>query len=249
VSIVDSAFRAHALLPIFAKRVQRARECTRFAFELCQHPFISFSAGKDSSVMLHIAAEIYPSADARILTGGETRLLYSNLDDVLVWWKHQFPDLRLEEILIDHVFTPEWLDKSFYEQYQTFKGEWDKYLHTDLDDGVFIGLRSDESRYRRAWLRERMNGFAIRQYQSKKRSGVYRISPLADWTEKDIGAYITTREIPLLDGYDENLTARTKTRIGGQAAIRYGQLAELRQRDPENYSKLIARFPELARLT
>lgn len=249
MSVADSAFRAHALLPVFAKRVQQARECTRFAFELCQHPFISFSAGKDSAVMLHIAAELYPNADVRILTGGETRLLHSNLDDVLSWWKLHYPNLKFTEVFIDRVFSPEWIDKSFFEQYVTFKNEWDDYLHTENDDGVFIGLRSDESRYRRAWLKIRMNGFAIRQYEGKKRNGVYRICPLADWSEKDVAAYIVKYSIPLLSGYDDMMTARTKTRIGGQAMIRYGQLAELRARDPENYSKLIARYPELARWT
>jgi 3'-phosphoadenosine 5'-phosphosulfate sulfotransferase (PAPS reductase)/FAD synthetase len=249
VSIAESAFRAHALLPVFAKRVQQARDCTRFAFELCQHPFIAFSAGKDSAVMLHIAAELYPNADVRILTGGETRLIHSNIDDVLAWWKERYPDLKMREVFIDRVFSPEWIDKSFFEQYKTFNNEWDNYLHTELDDGVFLGLRSAESNFRRIWLQMRMNGFAIRQYTGQKYNGVYRICPLADWSEKDIAAYIVKNSIPLLSGYENGFDARTKTRIGGQAMIRFGQLAELRARDPENYSKLIARYPELARWT
>ena len=247
----DSGERAYVMLPVFRKQVAKALDCTRYAYDLCKRPYVAFSAGKDSSVMLHLALQVQPRAIVRILTGGETRLLHQNIDIVLAWWREQFPKMDFEEICIDHVFAPGWEDATFFDQYQTFQNEWEKYLHGSGDyDGCFVGLRAEESRLRKAWLRERMDGHAIRQYTSgKEKRGSYRICPLADWHTKDVAAYITQNAIPLLDGYEKDWEARTKTRIGGRAMIQYGQLAELRARDPESYRKLIERFPELARWT
>jgi len=250
VSPEETAYRAYALLPIFERRVAQAMNCIRYAYQLCRAPYVSFSAGKDSSVMLHLILSIKPNAIVRILTGGETRLLHRDIDGVLDWWRSGYPKMDFAEIQVDHVFSPGWEDKTFYEQYQTFQNEWEKYLHAAGDwDGCFIGLRAEESAIRRAWLRERMEGHAIRQYRAGSKAGVYRICPLADWREEDIGAYIIKHQIPLLAGYEKGFSARTKTRMGGRAMIAFGQLAELRERDPENYQKLIERFPELTRWT
>jgi len=248
--IERAAYLMRTRLPVFQRMLEKARGCIEYTYTLCRSPYVAFSAGKDSAVMLHQVLSVNPRASVRILTGGETRLLHSNIDDVLTWWRDQFPEMDFQEIHVDHVFAAGWENASFYEQYQTFQGEWEKYLHTSGDwDGVFIGLRAEESSFRRAWLKIRMNGHAIRQYQSGGIKGVYRSCPLADWREADIAAYVTRYQIPLLSGYEKGFYARTKTRLGGRAMIAFGQLAELRERDPENYRKLVNRFPELARWT
>lgn len=245
-----TALKAHTLLPVFSKRLEQARACTEYAYKLCRSPFVAFSAGKDSSVMLHTILTVNPRATVRILTGGETRLLHSNIDTVFDWWREKFPKMNFQEVNVDHVFAPGWENATFYEQYQTFQNEWEKYLHSTGDwDGVFIGLRKEESNFRRIWLSIRMDGHAIRQYQAGGQKGVYRICPLADWREIDVGAYVVKYSIPLLSGYENGFDARTKCRIGGRAMIAFGQLADLRARDPENYQKIIDRFPELARWT
>lgn len=245
-----ASLKAYTLLPVFDRRVNQARACIEFAYDLCKNPYVSWSAGKDSSVMLKLILDLNPKANVRILTGGETRLLHSNIDSVISWWRENYPEMDFQEINIDHIFASGWEDATFYEQYQTFQNEWEKYLHSAGDwDGVFVGLRSDESRYRRAWLKIRMEGHAIRQYHAGNKPGLYRICPLADWHEIDIAAFVVKHQIPLLSGYEKGFDARTKTRLGGRAMIAFGQLAELRARDPENYQKLIDRFPELTRWT
>lgn len=247
-NVEEIALAMHTRLPVYQKMLDKARGCIEFTYGLCRDPYVAFSAGKDSAVMLHQVLSVNPRAVVRILTGGETRLLHKNIDQVLNWWKENFPEMDFQEINVDHVFAPGWETATFYEQYQTFQGEWEKYLHSAGDwDGVFIGLRSEESRFRRAWLRQRMEGHAVRQYLSGGIKGVYRSCPLADWREVDVAAYVVSNQIPLLSGYEKSFSARTKTRIGGRAMIQYGQLAELRERDPEGYKKLIARFPEIAR--
>lgn len=249
MSLKDAGYQAHTMTGGYQAHVRQAADCVEFSESLCSSPFVSFSAGKDSSAMLYLVASLVPDTRAVILTGGETRLLHSDLDQVLEWWRAQFPRLDLREILIDHVFDDGWQDAGFWEQYNTFKNEWVKYLHAAVEsDGVYIGLRAQESAMRRARLRERLPGcrFAIRQYavtRKDAKSGVYRICPLAYWTDADVMAYIHSHQIPLLSAYHSEQD-RTKMRIG-RTSLALGQLAELRQRDPASYNRLITRFPEL----
>ncbi len=149
-----AAYLAHARTAGYLARLERARATIRYALGLCQRPFVGFSAGKDSSAMLWLVAEAWPSATALILTGGETRILYPSLDAILLWWRQQWPALDLREIHVDHVFGGGWEQASWQEQYDSFIGEWDRYLHASGDyDGAFIGLREEESNKRRIALR------------------------------------------------------------------------------------------------
>lgn len=200
--------------------------------------------------MLWLILDAAPSIDVRIETGGESRLLHADLDEMIAWWKRAWPGINLEEIHIDHVFAPGWDDMGFWEQYHTFEGEWDKYVHSAGEwDGVFLGLRGGESNKRRMALnRFRQGRYPIWKYSDNRSgasAGCYRICPLEDWTEDDIAALHAIHSIPLLAAYEiEGIESRTKLRIG-KTAMQYGQLRQLRVRDQGAYNRLIQRFPEL----
>lgn len=242
-----AGYLAHARTIGYHTHLRRARETIRETLALCARPFVAFSAGKDSSVLLWLVAEAQPTITARILTGGETRILYPNLDACLAWWRKHWPRLDLCEICIDHVFAPAWETVGFWEQYESFTDEWERYLRPTDADGIFLGLRAAESPTRRRSLRQRCLGtsYALYRYQTGTRVGVLRAAPLDAWTDQDVAAFITQYNLPLLDVYTAHgLQQRSHNRLG-RTSMRCGQLHELRLRDPAGYARLIARFPEL----
>lgn len=94
--------------------------------------------------------------------------------------------------------------------------------------------------------------FAIRRYTENRhdaKSGTYRICPVANWTTQDIGAYMISREIPLLASYDDSFDARSTMRLSTPPIVRWGELAKLRAQNPGAYQQIVDRFPELAQYT
>jgi len=244
---------AHSNTAGFKAKVKRAKETIEYAYNLCQKPFVSWSLGKDSNAMLWLVLEYKPDAIVRVMTGGETRLLYPEFDDIVNWWQAKFPNMFFEEVLIDHIWDDNWAEASFDEHYRSFYGGWEKYFHANGDwDGVFIGLRKEEAFWRSVWTNRRLEGcpYAIRQYSPNRedsKSGVYRISPVDNWSTQDVMAMNYLHNMPLLPEYEkEGGDARTKLRLGRQA-MEWGQLAKMRERNPEKYNVLIQRFPELAK--
>lgn len=238
-------YLSHARSAVFGRRLERARTTIREMLARCHCPYVAFSAGKDSSVLLWLVLEQRPDAAGRILTSGETRLLHANLDDVLGWWRLRFPALDLMEINVDRVFAEGWEEATWHAQRKAGRGDIVRLLPTSgLFDGVFMGLRDEESNARRiANKRGR-----IRRYANTRRdntAALWACCPLSDWTTDDVGALICLHDVPLLSAYQaEGLEARTTMRLTGDA-VRQNALVALRQRDPGRYNQLIARFPEI----
>lgn len=251
-AVTKAGYLAHGRSAVFQRRLARARQTIAEGLSLCHHPFVGFSAGKDSEAMLWLICEIQPDVTALMLTGGETRILYPSIDDILQWWRARWPRLNVREINVDHVFAEGWEHTDWVSQYETFIGEWERYLWASGDyDGVFLGLREDESNCRRRVLRHvRLPGsrYAIYRYADSHHgvaAGHYRICPLDAWTTQDVAALIALHEMPLLETYEfAGMEARTHLRTG-RTSLRMGQLVELRRRDPAAWNRMISRFPEL----
>lgn len=245
-----AGYLAHARTAGFARRVQAARACIAWTLEQCRRPYVAFSAGKDSSALLFLVREAAPEIQARFLRSGETTQLHRNVDAVLAWWAGQ--GARVETILVDRVWAPEWLEATFDEQRRAGRGDLERLLIRPEDDGLFLGLRRDESTRRRIALARReqtpLGRLPVRTIQPLGRP-LLRAAPLADWTTQDVGALIALHGLPLLDAYAaEGLETRTTARLTGTAVGREA-LARLRARDPRGWAELVARFPELGRRT
>jgi 3'-phosphoadenosine 5'-phosphosulfate sulfotransferase (PAPS reductase)/FAD synthetase len=254
-ALARAAAIAHTRTRPYLAHLQRACETIDWAYTHCR-PFVGFSAGKDSSVMLWLTLGLYPNAVAQVLTGGETRILYPSLDSILSWWRERWPAADIREVNVDHVFAPGWERADWRTQNDTFLDGWARYLHASGEwDGVFIGLREAESNTRRMALRHNRLPdcqYAVYRYRLDKgnaEAGHYRICPLDRWTDDDIAAAMWAYELPQLETYQtEGLQARTHLRTGF-TAMRMGQVAELRRRDRPAYNRLLQRFPELKKWT
>ena len=77
----------------------------------------------------------------------------------------------------------------------------------------------------------------------KLANGRIKISPMADWTEKEISAYVLSNDLPVLSKYNiEGFSARTTSGIPRTNIEEC--LLSLKQRDIYGYNKLCQLFPD-----
>jgi len=174
--IEREAFLSHAKLPIFKRKVDRAKEIIREALAIAP-AYVAVSWGKDSVVMLHLVQSICPDILA-ISFGHPEREMISNYTETESLYKERF-GLNINTILIDGDHVPNKVkSQKLWLQYPV----------------AFVGLRIEESARRKATLLK--NG-AIYQYKK----GDYRACPVFNWTSQDVWAYIVANDLPYLKAY------------------------------------------------
>lgn len=235
-------FELRSRSDIYKRRVDESHEIIRGALRLMERPYVAFSCGKDSSVLSHMVLQ-HASVPLRFLASGETRIVH-NVDDIIGWFRER--GATVEEILIDRVFSEEWQDATWDEQRKAGRGDLCR-LTVD-HDGVFMGLRMEESGNRkRSLLKHQTPGlppFCYRYRSSSKMHDMIRCCPLAKWTVEDVGAYIVTHGIPVLRHYHNcGLESRTTARLTGDA-VRNNELFWIKAQNPEGWQRLLQRFPE-----
>lgn len=244
IEMIDREFyRIHAKLPVYIRHLKKAKNIIFEALQHMEKPYIAFSCGKDSSVLAHLALQVVPSAPLRFLSSGETRLIL-DVDKMISYFANR--GANVQEINIDRVFTEEWKDATWTEQRKA--GRHDLELLNDRSfDGIFMGLRAEESRPRKISLYQNKTAglplFCYR-YIAGKRLNMIRCCPLAEWTVRDIGAYLLANNIPYLYWYDyQGFEGRTTARLTGDA-VRQNALFWIKKHDPSSWNKLRKRFPE-----
>ncbi len=207
---------------------------------------VSFSGGKDSTVMLDLIRIIRPDVKAVCFDSGaelaSTReiceyygaLRIEPMISVVEIWKqmgyggHERLDekanINLQRVLID-----EPAERAL------------AMLNADVSA---IGLRADESPSRRKSAK--YHGPIYRTV-----SGFVRFCPLLDWTTDDIWAYIALRNLRYNSAYDRmaemNIPRefrRISTLLDGKAAT-VGRYVYLKRCEPELFNRLAADFPKL----
>lgn len=186
--IERATFLLHAELDDYQARIASAQKIISDALSWSERPYVAYSGGKDSLVMVHMVLQACPRA--------------------LIWhfWygPYYFPIEMENEVLraahaIGAINTR--IDTSEkYRQGRSPKNTFFPLLHGKiipelLEDGydlAFIGLRREESRRRKAKAAKHMrrDGQMIECY------------PLADLTARDIWAYIVTNNLPYCSHYD-----------------------------------------------
>jgi 3'-phosphoadenosine 5'-phosphosulfate sulfotransferase (PAPS reductase)/FAD synthetase len=245
--LLRERYRAHARSRGFRARLAATEAAIAAALGLMRAPYVAWSGGKDSSVLAHLVRAQRPGVPLRLLTSGETRVLH-DVDTMCAWFRAQ--GATVEEWLIDRVFAPEWATADWTTQRRAGRGDLDRL--NDGHDGVFLGLRAEESgRRARSLAMHRDPALPpwCHRYRTGPRAGMVRACPLARWTVDDVGAYLALHDIPVFARYhDEGLAARTTARLTGDA-VRQNVLVHLRQHHLAGYRRLVRRFPELQCLT
>jgi 3'-phosphoadenosine 5'-phosphosulfate sulfotransferase (PAPS reductase)/FAD synthetase len=211
----------YAKLHNYTRLVNRTHGFIRWALARVQTPYVACSFGKDSAVMLHMVLEQAPDIPVRFIRWKNETEHIDNYDEVIAQWGR----LNLAQVELARLSL-------------SVKSK-DRY-HTTGYDSYFIGLRASESTHRRMTLTQ--HGMFY-----KNKAEMIRISPLADWKDPDIAAYIFSNKLPLLNTYkSDGITSRTASRIPrADYGIRESFIQSLKQRDINAYQELLKNFPEI----
>lgn len=240
------ACRLYAKLKVFQKKKHQTQNDISEMLKRCDKPYIAFSCGKDSSVLADLVLKINPKIPLRFISSGETRILH-NVDDVIDYFVKTY-HADVEEICFDRVWSAEWKNATFDEQRKAGRRDIQS-IDNSSYNGVFMGLRADESRVRSISLKKYQTDRLPRFMYKYINRDFYRLCPLALWKTEDVGAYIVENGIPTLRWYETfGFESRTTARLTGDA-IRQNALFYIKTTNPEGYQKLLKRFPELSVLT
>jgi len=205
----------------FKYLVTKTERFITWALKQVQNPYVACSFGKDSAVMLHLVLKQTQNIAVRFIRWKNETDLIDNYNEVIDKWGN----LNLTQV----EFSRESLSEKHADRYET----------TGYDS-FFIGLREDESTVRRITLKANGRFF-------KMKSGIIRISPLAEWQTKHVAAYVFSNNLPTLNTYlKDGFSSRTASRIPRvDYGIRESFLADLKHRDFESFQKLLFNFPEI----
>lgn len=110
---------------------------------------------------------------------------------------------------------------------------------------VALGLRKDESRHRGIYL-SKMGSLHLAKYD-----GLWHLNPISKWNANDVWAYIAGRGLPYNKAYDR-MTAvgvpRKEQRVStllDPAYATHGRFAVLRQVAPKLFQRYLSEFPKL----
>jgi len=235
---------AHAQTVGFRKRLAQTQRTIDNALEVMQRPSVSFSGGKDSSVVLHLVRQVAPEtvatyADDEWILPETEALLRATPNLVRVARRLQHAEWFTAYADGPPAALPEgavWTEGSRWQYVRDVLG----------CDGVFLGLRADENNRRRTYLRSRGLLVWLDHYQQ------WHCNPIAWWTTQDVWAYIVSRDVPYNAAYDVMRrlgVPLAEQRIGPFAverALGRGQLAILKRGWPDLYTAFVARYPDAA---
>jgi phosphoadenosine phosphosulfate reductase len=239
----------HARSAAYQRRLLRAKEAIREALSMCERPYVSFSGGKDSTVLLHLVRQQKPDIEAAFFDSG------AEFPDTIA-----FVERMAEEIDI-HWIEPAYTMLELYEMVGAFSGkprtralatgemsrilikEPARHMHEQGFDLAFLGLRAQESKYR-------TRNYGVRGHIYKVAyDGLYHAIPLATWQPVDIWAYIVSEGIPYNPVYDKEWPGgREAIRMGAYAGstdgtLAHGRWAFVKRHYPDIWREFVARFP------
>jgi len=206
----------HAKSSGHQKRVVSAQTIVHDALTTLKRPYVSFSGGKDSLVVLHLIMKEMPDIPVLYVDQGMeypdtydyVRKIWKEWDLNLTW---EYPEMNLWELYdaggflnpdkpTDPLIRKRFSDTVFYDPIKRFSDRINA-------DGFFMGLRADESHYRKL-------NFLTRGFVYKKADGLTAVQPIADWSTKDVWAYIASKNLPYNPIYDKTkFEVRNKLRV------------------------------------
>jgi phosphoadenosine phosphosulfate reductase len=235
----------HARLPVFERHVRDAEEIVAEALETAPRWHVAFSAGKDSTVVLDLVRRTRPET---VAVWGDDEYNYPETMELI----NATPNLVRIAGRIRHsdVFTSwDGDDGPTRIPAGTLWTSPKEYVREHGYDGIFLGLRADESRARQLHLSTRG------PIAWCKKRNCYQSNPLWHWTTRDVWAYLLTRDVPYNRAYDrlrEMGVPEERQRVGPIAVDRvlgFGQLVAVKQGWPELYHEFVARHPRAAAYT
>lgn len=246
---------AHAKTRLYARRLDQAKRYLHEALTLEPRARLSWSAGKDSTALVHLA--VHEGAKGRIFSikddldyPGEREYIerYAAAWGVLDRLDILTPDVSLWDLLVSmkdrHDIRDDLHSRSAEFSRLGFYSVIDSYNARSEVRATLLGLRAEESVGRR-------NNRNSRGHIYLKNDGELVGQPLCDWRGVDVYAYLLSHDIELLPVYR---CIRFSTRpdrirkswwVPGKHGARGGSIW-LKAYYPSLYRKLVSVYPELS---
>lgn len=242
-AVERAGYLSRARTAPFARLETAALATIERFLSICPRAYLSYSAGKDSEVLLHLARRVAPGLVA-VVSDDEFSLPetlarlgeVSNLTRIAGRIRHAEWFTAWQDGPVNLPEGTEWVDA----EHNDGLGTW---ARQHGYGGALIGIRAQESPARRIALR-RIG--LVHQLQS----GMWHCYPLGWWTTDDIWAYLARYDVPYNRAYDRmaEIGVPLRERRIGPFAPDIKQpsrvLAWLRAGWPREYARFAARFPE-----
>lgn len=247
-SLLVAGLRAHAQTAAFAARVAEAEALLREFLSQSRKPYVAYSGGKDSQVVLDLAVRLKP--DIMVVWEDEEWIYPTTLAALEATERHYgiaIHRLRYEGVI------------------KTFFAEFDSYnpppvlrpypVYRDIQhffeahrlDGYVLGIRTEESNLRRKSIGRRG---AIGVNRSWNVRYVY---PIYNWRLRDVWAYIVSRELPVNEAYALMLNEGVPLKSARVSSLcvaevyRLGVLSVIKKLWPETWNEFVRCNPEVQR--
>lgn len=243
--IEGNRFLLHAQLSQHIKQVGKARSLIAAALTQCQNPYIALSGGKDSLVAADLVWDQRPETPAvyydAVCAFPETYALLDRLEEqgrpIIRWPCEPFLET------LERLGGPDAPGVENATMESTVYAPIRSLLAAYPFDGVFVGLRLEESRGRRMLTVARGQNF------HNQRDGIWQCLPVAQFTYADIWAYIASNRLDYNRVYDkmEDLPERERrvSYWAGETNRHMGRWVWLKHHYPDLFNRFAERFPEV----
>lgn len=192
MSLAVQADLTYASTPVHRARVQRAAHELEAVAD--GRYAISWSGGKDSTVCLALAAEAWAAGLVIVTDNHQASTPLARLVDA---WAERVPHL---DFVVRPGRRPDDVDRAALV----------RLLDRCAVRGQVLGLRADESGYRRRIAR---NAIRDRRYVTASKWGSRpALCPILDWSIDDVWAYLHSHELPYHDCYQTDRYGRSPRR-------------------------------------
>lgn len=243
---LQQRFSLHGRLRQHRWRVEQAREAIKHWIGLSSRRYVSFSGGKDSSVVLHLVRSLAPDTPCVYWDADCCFPEVSALIDATPNCTRYATDEPFLDTLARYgLFSDGDIDRATMQS--TVYGPVTRWTRDGAFDGAAYGLRQEESRGRRMMGRQRGAVFFSQQYE------VWQCQPVTTWLYDDIWAYIVTNNVPYAGTYDRmwDMPEREQrvSYWAGETSRTNGRWVWLQRNYPELWNRLCAIIPDARSFT
>lgn len=205
--------------------------------EMCPNTYLSWSCGKDSTVVLSLLRNIDKSHEIPVIhfdLGVElpnTEEYKKNFEDITTFK----PSRSLLEVMEEFGFESKECKKSNFIKEFTEKNKF---------DGHIMGLRYDESSARR-------NLYKKGAVYKRENDGMLVCNPIYNWSFEDVFAYLISSNVPIHPHYSiKSSQPLEERRVGGYVSGRnrgseFGRFYWFKEQYPKEFYELANKFKEV----
>jgi predicted phosphoadenosine phosphosulfate sulfurtransferase len=204
-----------------------AKERIAFTFDNFEKVYISFSAGKDSTAMLHLVMNEAKSRNRKVgcffldwecqigLTIEFAKQMYAEYSEwiepywvalpIKTWtaWDEQKKELWVRHpdsiSITDKAYFPFYYDSIPFEEFVPLFGQW---YAEGKSCACFVGIRADESLNRFRTVATKKEKFQDKAWTTNVIDNVWNSYPIYDWKTSDIWVYLGKFQKPYNKLYD-----------------------------------------------